>query len=116
MLNRGAVIVSLKQPYLDWAAGLDGSGVVPNSDEEQTVYLIPSYASEDEAWDILKEVYSEIFERELFAWHMDEAAWPKDRNFEMFKQWFRIEMHSFVEDLCDYEIVDEDDEVPPPLQ
>jgi hypothetical protein len=57
MLNRGVVIVRPKQPYLDWAAGLDDSGVVPNPDDEQTVYLIPSYASEDEAWEILKVNY-----------------------------------------------------------
>jgi hypothetical protein len=39
------------------------------------------------------------------------GAWPKDRDFEMFKQWFRIEIHSVVEDLCDYEIADEDEDV-----
>ena len=32
------------------------------------------------------------------------------RNFAMFKDWFEIELHSVVEDLCDVEIVDEDDE------
>jgi len=29
----------------------------------------------------------------------------------MFKDWFEIELHSVVEDLCDVEIVDENDEV-----
>ena len=110
MLNRGVVIVRPKQPYLDWAAGLDDSGLVPNSDDEQAVYLIPNFENNDEAWEILSEVYSEIFESELFAWHIDEKAWPLLRNFEIFKQWFSIEFHSMVEDLCDYEIVDEDDE------
>jgi hypothetical protein len=28
----------------------------------------------------------------------------------MFQEWFHIEFHSVVEDLCDYEILDEDDE------
>jgi len=28
----------------------------------------------------------------------------------MFKDWFAVELHSVVEDLCDFEIVDEDDE------
>jgi hypothetical protein len=110
MLNRGVVIVRPNQPYLDWAAGLDDSGIVPDPNDEQTVYLIPSYDDDDEAWEILKEVYPEIFENELFCWHMDEREWPKDRDFAMFKQWFTIELHSVVEDLCDYEIADEDDE------
>lgn len=94
------------QPYLDWAAGLDDSGIVPDPNNEQTVYLVPSYDDDDEAWEILEEVYSEIFENELYGWHTDEGAWPKDRDFEMFKQWFKIELHSVVEDLCDYEISD----------
>jgi hypothetical protein len=51
-----------------------------------------------------------IFENELYGWHTDEAAWPRGRDFAMFKDWFEIEPHSVVEDLCDVEIV-EDDEV-----
>ena len=91
--------------------------MVPDPNDEQTVYLVPSYQDDEEAWEVLKEVYSEIFEGELFAWHMDEKAWPMLRNCEVFKQWFSIEFHSMVEDLCRYEIVDDDDEeVPPPLQ
>ena len=51
MLNRGVVIVRPKQSYLDWAAGLD-SELVPDPNAEQTVYLIPSYGDDEEAWDI----------------------------------------------------------------
>jgi hypothetical protein len=110
MLNRGVVIVRPKQPYLDWAAGLDDSGLVPDPSDEQTVYLIPSYGDDEEAWEILGSVYRAIFENELYGWHTDEAAWPQGRDLAMFKAWFGIELHSTVEDLCDYEIVDEDDE------
>jgi hypothetical protein len=110
MLNRGVVIVRPKQPYLDWAAGLDDSGLVPDPNDEQTVYLIPSYGDDEEAWEILERVHPAIFENELYGWHTDEAAWPQGRDLAMFKAWFEIELHSVVEDLCDYEIVDEDDE------
>ena len=110
MLNRGAVIVRPKQPYLDWAAGLDDSAIVPDPQSEQTVYLIPSYEDEAEAWRILERVYPAIFENELFGWHTDEAAWPRGRDFAMFKAWFAVECHSIVEDLCDFEILEEDDE------
>jgi hypothetical protein len=111
MLNRGVVIVRPKQPYLDWAAGLDDSGIVPDSNnDEPTVYLIPSYGDEAEAWGILATLHPAIFENELYGWHTDEAAWPKGRDFAMFKKWFEIELHSVVEDLCDSEIFDEDDE------
>lgn len=111
MLNRGVVIVRPKQPYLDWAAGLDDSGIVPDPNGEQTVYLIPSYEDDDAAWKILEKAHPAIFENELCGWHTDEAAWPRGRDFAMFKAWFEVGLHSVVEDLCDFEIVDEDDEV-----
>jgi hypothetical protein len=110
MLNRGVVIVRPKQPYLDWAAGLDDSGLVPNPTGERTIYLIPSYEDDEAAWEILEALHPAIFENELYGWHTDETAWPKGRDFAMFKEWFEIELHSVVEDLCDFEIVDEDDE------
>jgi len=58
---------------------------------------------------VLKLVFSEIFERELEGWHTDEADWPKKRTLTMFKQWFHVELHSMVEHLCAYELVEEDD-------
>jgi len=110
MLNRAAIMVRPKKPYLDWAAGLDDSGLVPDPAGEQTVYLIPSYTVESEAWELLEKVYVSIFEQELWSWHTEEKAWPQGRDFEMFKQWFQIEIHSWVEDLCDFEIIDDDED------
>ena len=109
MLNRGALIVRPKQPYLDWAASLDDSGVVPDPEDEQTVYLIPEFDDDDEASEILEDIYAEVFERELHGWHTDEAAWPQNRTFAMFKEWFDVELHSVVEDLCAYETEDDED-------
>jgi len=108
MLNRAVVIVRPKQPYLDWALSLDDSGLVPDPGNEQTVYLIPSYSDDAEAWEILEELYPTIFENELRSWHLDEKAWPQGRDFEMFQRWFDTGLHSVVEDLCNYEVVDDD--------
>jgi len=108
MLNRGALIVRPKQPYLDWAATLDDSGILPDVSGEQTVYLVPSFETDEEAEDVLEAVYSEVFERELLSWHTDEAAWPNHRDFATFKAWFSIELHSVVEDLCADELVDDE--------
>jgi hypothetical protein len=109
MLNRSTVMVRPKQPYLDWAAQVDDSGVVPDPADERTVYLIPEYDDDDQAWELLEEIYPEIFENELYGWHTDEDAWPQERSFAMFQEWFEIELNSIVEDLCGYEIVDDED-------
>lgn len=109
MLNRAVLIVRPRKPYLDWAAGLDDSDLLPDPDDERTVYLIPSFEDDDQAWAILQEVYAEVFERELYGWHTDETAWPQDRDFAMFQRWFDIDLHSIVEDLCAGPIVDDED-------
>ena len=103
MLNRAALIVSPKQPFLDWAASLDDSGLVPDVAGEHTVYLVPEFESEEEG-----HVYAEIFERELDGWHTDESAWPEKRDFKTFQEWFSIELHSVVEDVVDDVLVDDD--------
>ena len=108
MLNRGVLIVRPKQPYLDWAAGVDDSGLIPDPLGEQTVYLIPNFESDDEAQEILEEIYSEVFEHELWDWHSDETAWPQNRDFRRFLEWFKVELHAVVEDLSDDELTDDE--------
>ena len=108
MLNRAALIVRPKQPFLDWAAGLDDSGLVPEVADEPTVYLIPEFESDEDGRLVLKHVYAEIFERELDSWHTDPAAWPQKRDFKVFQEWFSIELHSVIEDLMDDVLVDDD--------
>jgi len=108
MLNRGVVMVRPKQPYLDWGLGVDDSGIAPDTAGERTVYLIPSFESDDEAWELLSTAYDLIFEGELWGWHTEPADWPQHRTFEMFRAWFDVELHSVVEDLCDGPLIDDD--------
>ena len=110
MINRAVLIVRPKQPFLDWAAGLDDSGVLPDVEGEQTVYLIPNFDTDDDARSILEDVYPEVFEKELWGWHTEESEWPEKRDLKTFEEWFAIEMHSVVEDLCDYEIFEEEND------
>jgi hypothetical protein len=108
MLNRAVLIVRPKQPFLDWAAQVDDSGLVPNVEGEQTVYLVPEFENDNAGQRILRLVYAEVFERELYSWHTDESAWPENRSLAVFRKWFEIELHSIVEDLCDFTLVDDE--------
>lgn len=110
MINRGVVIVRPKQPFLDWAAGLDDSELLPDVDGEQTVYLVPEFATPEDANSLVELLYPAFFENELYTWFTDESAWPERRDLETFREWFSIEFHSVVEDLCDYEIIDDEDD------
>ena len=95
MLNRSTVMLKPRQPFLDWAARLDDSGLA-SRDDERTIYLIPEYDDIVEAMEILARCYDIIFEMELEGWHLDETAWPEDRTFRKFRDWFEIEFHSVV--------------------
>ena len=87
---------------------MDDSGLTPDPNDERTIYLIPEYDDDVEAMEVLANGFDIIFEEELAGWHTDESAWPKNRTFEMFRKWFSFEFHSVVEDLCNYEISDDD--------
>jgi hypothetical protein len=110
MLNRSTLIVTPRQPFLDWAAQLDDSGLAPNREDEKTIYLIPPYGDAVEAMEIVAACFDLVFEMELEGWSLDESAWPDDRSFRKFRDWFDIEFHSVVEDLCDFQLIDHDDE------
>ncbi len=108
MINRGAILVRPKRPYIDWAIGLDDTGLTPDEEGESTVYLVPEFEDDGEALEVLLNIFARIFENELTSWHRDEAAWPQDRTWGMFREWFDVEFHSCVEDVCGDNPMDDD--------
>ena len=108
MLNRSSLIVRPKQPYIDWVNSYDGSRFSPSEeDHDQTVYLIPEYFKDLDTHQILKQVYETIFEMELEGWCLDEEKWPVPRTLAIFKDWFTVEFHSMVIDLCGDPLIDD---------
>jgi len=107
MLNRSAVVIRPAQPFIDWVAAHSGPEALPSAEGEQTVYLIPEYEDDVDALDLLAQGFDVIFEMELHSWYTDESVWPKHRSFAMFREWFIIEFHSVVEDLCGFPLEDD---------
>ncbi len=107
MLNRGSVILRPKKPFIDWVTNLYGSEIAPTSDGEKVIYLIPKYGSDLEAMDMLSKSFDTIFRLELAGWHTVEKDWPQSRTFKMFQDWFHLELHSCLEDICGYELTDD---------
>ena len=103
MLNRSAVIVKPRQPYLEWTRQDDTEGLAESVFEtlhaEQTVYLLPEYEDPSSDHRVLEEFWPVLFEAMLEGWVTDEASWPKNRTLEMFREWFEVQMSSIVEDL-----------------
>lgn len=108
MINRNAVIIRPKQPYINWASQLDNSNITPDENDEPTIYLISEYNDDSSAWVILEQTYNYIFDAELHAWHIRTSDWPVNRTFEMFRDWFDIIFVSTIADLGSGSILDND--------
>lgn len=102
MLNRAALILRYKQPFVDWINAVDPSPTphaltLSEVNQEHNVYLVEV---EDEGgldeW--LGRHHEELFEAELVGWYTDPALWPRDRSLEILREWCSFELHTVVVD------------------
>ena len=101
-LKRTALSVTPKQPYLDWANGLEAGGVKIGDEfmPEQTIYLVEDTTEQVlDVRTLLEPYYAAIFEEELGGWHRRESDWPARRDLSTFLAWFEVEVHSMVLDM-----------------
>jgi hypothetical protein len=112
MVNRGAVILRYKDPFVKWIKEADAVKDSPevslaSTNEERTVYLITDDDAENiDKW--IQENHGLLFESELEGWYTDESLWPKKRNLKTFKEWFEVECHSVVLDTVRGQIFDDE--------
>jgi hypothetical protein len=105
MINRSALLVRPKKPYIDWANGLEDEGPKLSLDKpprELTVYLVDEVEFDSDTDKVIEKHFPKIFEHELFSWHVVEKDWPENRDLNTFHDWFNVEGHSLILDLCDY--------------
>ena len=105
VVNRSALLVRRKKPYIDWANSLDEDGPRLGLEEalnDSTVYLVDEIGYHGDAEEAIRKYYSTIFEQELVVWHLVEKDWPQKRDLKTFQDWFEVEAHSMVLDVCDY--------------
>lgn len=107
-LNRSAIVVKPKQPFLDWLHAADPTShgiTLLDVGREPPIYLIPECDTNGELEDVLRELCEEIFEEQLAGWYRETSAWPQDRSYETFCQWFEYRHHSMLVDLCDEPLI-----------
>jgi hypothetical protein len=102
-LNRSAVIVTPKQPFLDWLHGADPTSLTVTLEElsEPTIYLLPECDDDQDLIAHVRNYCDTIFEEELDAWYQDQSTWPVYRDFKTFCVWFEYQAHTMLLDLCD---------------
>ena len=112
MLNRAAVILKYKEPFIAWVNepypyDKEPGITLEEANQERNVYLITEDDSEHlDKWLSLN--FSQLFESELEDWYTDESLWPKNRTKELFDKWFSVECHTVIFDTVGGEIFDDE--------
>lgn len=102
-LNRSAVIVTPKQPFLDWLHRTDPTSLTLTLEDvgEPTIYLLPQCEGDQDLIAHVKNYCYTIFEDQLDGWYREQATWPPDKDFKTFCLWFEYPAHTMLLDLCD---------------
>ncbi len=100
-LYRVGLAIRRKQPYIDWANGIeDGGPELPQElARERTVYLVPETDQEPDLAVLLEDFWQDIFEEELASWMQAEESWPAPLTRELFDAWFDVELLDSLFDL-----------------
>ncbi|NOX58375.1 MAG: hypothetical protein GXP29_05880 [Planctomycetes bacterium] len=105
-VNRTAVVIRPKKPFLEWVAPTDpdAQGHVDIIRDRVAVYLGEATESPEAERRALQRHARMIFEAELEAWCRDPATWPQRRGPAMLREWFDVRTESVVYDLVDHEL------------
>ena len=104
-INRSAVIIIPKQPFLDWLRNMPDPKFTTDlptleklREDNVYVFLIEEYEAEERILEAVYDDFDFFFTRALWAWWTQEKEYPKNRTLEMFKAWFDVRVNSLIED------------------
>jgi hypothetical protein len=113
VINRTAVSIVGVRPYLEWTERTDadatrGTLTVARSQLFGTAVLLPEFELEEDVREWVEDNALWLFEFQLSAWTADESLWPPDRDLKLFREWFRVDIHSVVVDAGDDDVEGEE--------
>jgi hypothetical protein len=116
-VNRVALIVKIKKPFVDWliytSKEYDRNGhqlreedIQMEGFDSKSVYLIPAYDENEQFERFVKRHHKEIFEHQLSNWYTLPDMWPKIRSWKVFQEWLDYEIQTLVYDMFPKEPLD----------
>jgi hypothetical protein len=105
IMNRSAITISPKQPFIDWANALTPEFPMEINvlGESHTYLTNPDFDNADKH---IKKYSKEIFEEELFGIWTDQNDWPEKLDYKTFCNWFHFEISDWVQDLSNKPLFD----------
>jgi hypothetical protein len=113
LVNRTAVTIVGADPWIEWTRSRDadfnrGQLTVVRTRAYGSAFLLPEMDFEEDLQEWVEDNFAWLFEFQLAAWTADESAWPQNRDLQMFKAWFRVDLHNIVVDVGDDDIEGEE--------
>ena len=104
-MNRSAITISPKQPFIDWANALTPEFPMEINvlGESHTYLTNPDFDNADKH---IKKYYKEIFEEELLGIWTDQNDWSEKLDYKTFCNWFHFEISDWVQDLSNKPLFD----------
>lgn len=101
LLNRSVVLVWPKEPMQRLIEATHGIKILNRQvlQEGTHALLMPFFEDPDdsEAW--VRENFAILFERQLGGWDIEPEAWPFERTWETFSEWFEVNIQQLTWDL-----------------
>lgn len=108
-INRTAITIKAKEPYVRWANSFqDGGPQINIKDLHSVTYLIPDTYDEFNYEKYLKKNFKSIFESELEAWMANPSVWPQKLTYKDVKEWFDIQVSDMIFDLGKGDVITEE--------
>lgn len=109
VINRTAISITGGQPYVAWTRQTDadaskGMLTIGRVKPYGTAVLLPEFELEEDVREWVEENAAWLFEFKLAEWTDDEASWPKTRDLQTFREWFRVDILNVVVDVADTDI------------
>ena len=101
-INRAALIVRPKQPYVDWANSVDDDGpraILQELRTDPSIYLVEIIDFLEDFDLLIDDTWEWIFREQLNGWMRDPELWPKELTLEMFLKWFDCELATMISDM-----------------
>lgn len=113
LVNRSAILLTPRQPFLDWADNVFGDGVPYQQAvrqgvaDERSVYLGPDGDLTGDPFRFIDRHWDLFFETMLENWCTDPALWPAKRTRKMFREWFEVTVFGVLYDALEAPLVAE---------
>jgi len=103
VVDRIVAVLRPTEKMLNWIKGLPHAPDVmtfKNLQNDCTALLLPPFESPKQADAYVRQIYDGIFDSELISWGIPQEDWPKERNYQLFQEWFTVEYHSVLFDVA----------------